>query len=482
MGESEQATYQMWNERDCREVVDATFTVLAETGCKVDNSEARQLLADAGCAVDGANVKVPRQVMEGALRSVPKTLKLYDRFGNVAIDLKPRNTYFGPVITSVYTYDVKAQVRRYGTKLDARRAVLACDALPHISWASTMAGIFDGVKELADLYEVQTMLPNTVKPFMYWASSLDHLKREFDMFEVVFDAQTLVEKPAQIALVCPMDPLTHTDDGMAQVIYLARRSAPTVYIAGISFGSSGPIALAGNVVVGLADTFIGLLVSQLANPGAPFVASKFTDNLDMRTMTPTHSRPEADQINAATADVFRYLGVPFCLNFGATDSGTFDQVAAFDLAVQLYTAKLAGSNLNFSLGALESGNSSSPMMLAYADAVLSYLDVLTARPPVTPETLAVDEIAEAGPGGNFMMHEATLEHYGDLWVPGVFAPRSFEAYRASGNKDMAVLLDEKIDELVAEGPAHPLDPALVERIDKVMENAERDFAQAAQAK
>jgi len=483
MGNQGQVNAEMWDldklggvdVSQCAAIMDAVYRVLEETGCVVQNEKALKLLADHGCAVEGQSVKIPRAVMEAAIETTPKELTIYDRLGNPAMVLKPGNTYFGPVIGTVFLWDAKSGEKRYGTAADGKRAVLACEALPHIAWASTLASITDRKKEIVDLYEVRTLLENAVKPFWYWALDINHLERQFDMFEAVCGKEALESKPSMIDLVCPMDPLQHTDNGLEQLMYLAKRNAPVVYIPGISFGVTGPVTAAANIVVGVADALVGLLVSQLTNPGAPFIAAKFTDTLNLATMAPSHSRPETNAANYATADVFRYLGIPYCLNNGQTDCGTFDQVAAFDIATQYCIARIAGSEMNFAIGCLESGNSASTALLAYADFVLSYLDHALVSPKVNAETLAVDAIEKIGPGGNFMMEEDTLEHFGDFFVPDVFAPRTYEAFKSAGSRDIAALLDEYIDDITAAGPKHPLDAATLSELDAIIAKAEREI-------
>ena len=49
------------------------------------------------------------------------------------------------------------------------------------------------------------------------------------------------------------------------------------------------------------------------------------------------SSPEYSLGAAAACDVFRYLNLPFEVHLGCTDSPIFDQQAAFDIGIQLYT-------------------------------------------------------------------------------------------------------------------------------------------------
>lgn len=348
--------YRVLDSQKCQEVVESAYRILENTGCVIHNKEAREVLENAKCQVEGELVKIPASLTKWAVEQTPSSVTLYNRDGDPAMELKPGNIYFDPAITITQIDDPETRKRRASVKADSANAAILMDALENISWVSPCISASDADASMMDLAELHAILPNTNKPVMYWAQNCKNLEYEFEMFEAVAgDAQKVNEKPFMINLVCPMDPLTHTDDGMAQLIYLAWRQSPAVYIAGVGFGLSGPITLAGGIAVGMADTLAGLMVSQLVSPGTPFVVSKFSDNVNMRTMAVTHSNPEMLLANAATADIFRHMELPFCSNFPGTDCGVFDQVAAFDKSIQIYTALLSGTNMNFAMGAYESG-------------------------------------------------------------------------------------------------------------------------------
>lgn len=465
--------YNVWEESQCETVVNATFKILSDTGCAVQNEKGRKLLADAGCTVEGDIVKIPADLMRQAIADAPSSITIYDRNGEEAMVLEGNNTYFGPPITTVYTLDIETGEKRRGTRKDAENAALLCDALPNIHWASALAGISDGIPEMTDLYEVQALLKNTTKPIMYWATGTEHLKKEFEMFELVTNgAEALKKKPFTIGLVCPMGPLTHTEDGVDQLLYLAEKEAPVVYIAGGNLGGTSPINLAGHIIVELADTLVGLLISQLAKKGTPFIASKFSDNLDMRTVTISHSGPESVAANAASADIFHYLNLPFCLNLGDTDSGRLDQNAVLDITAQMYTGELSGTHMNMSIGGFESGNLSCPTAMLFGNDAIDYIRCIAAGVPTDEESLSLASIEKVGPGGNFLMEPETFTKCRAFWTPKYIAPRHYEAWAEDGKKDTFDRLHERAKEIIAAGPGSPLDPEIRNKIDEIITETE----------
>jgi trimethylamine--corrinoid protein Co-methyltransferase len=461
--------YRVWDKEQCEEVVNSAYRILARTGCKVKHEKAREILKAAGCVIDGENVKIPYGLLQWAVNRAPGAVTLYDRLGNPAMDLSSDKVYFGPTITMTKTVDLKTGKKRLTNRQDAVEAALVIDALPNVAWASGFDAIGDVDTKVTDLYEIYSIVQNTTKPVMYWAQSLENLEFEFKMFEAIAGgADAYRAKPFGINLVCPIDPLVHTNEGMSQIIYMAEKQSPVVYIPGIAFGLSGPITLAGSIAVGLADTLAGLVVSQLVSPGAPFVASKFNDNLNIATTSICHSRPELIIAQNATGDVFRYLGLPWCANYGGTDSGILDPVAGIDKSIQLYNALLAGANMVFSLGAYESGGLSRLEDLVFCNELINFLKALVKGIEISDETLAEDVIDEVGPGQNFLAEEQTVLHYREFWTPDILKPVKFDEAVDGHNAYIESAMKDRVRAILDKGPQKPLPPEVVEKLDGII--------------
>lgn len=470
---NQRVQYQVWNEEQCQEVVDSAYGILERTGCRVQNKKALEILKAAGCIVENDRVRLPYGLLQWAVNRAPKTVTLYNREGEPAMKLSKNNVHFGPAITCTQMVDFETGERRPGTKADAANVAKLIDALPHISWASGLISVSDAKNETADIAEVHTLLQHTQKPIMYWAHHVKNLAYEFEMFEAVAGgADAFKAKPFAVNLICPMDPLVHTDNGLEQVMYMAKKGAPAVYIAGIGFGLSGPMTLAGSIAVGLADTLVGLVVSQLVNPGTPFIVSKFNDNIDMKTILMAHSRPELIIAQTATSDVFRYVGLPFCSNFGNTDSGIFDEISTFDKAIQLYSALLSGTNMSFAIGAYEAGNLTRLEDFVLCNEMIGFMKILVNGIEVSEETLAEETIDDVGPGGNFISEDHTIEHIHDFYVPDLMVPFTFNQFEQSDQSGLEGRIKGRVKEIIEQKSKKPLSPKTIQQLDEIMKRAD----------
>ena len=95
----------IFSENELDQVYEAALTVLSKTGFKTTHAKVMELCKNAGCKVDGDRVRIPREVIEQALETVPKGFTVYDRLGNPAMELTGRNSYYGCSTGSPHTRD-----------------------------------------------------------------------------------------------------------------------------------------------------------------------------------------------------------------------------------------------------------------------------------------------------------------------------------------------------------------------------------------
>ena len=469
-------TYSYYaGEKDCARIVETALWVLENTGCELHHADARRLLAAAGCRVEGTRVRIPATLVREAIASVPREIAIYDREGQPALTLSAHSeeTYFSAGIADQNRIDIKTGKKRPTTKWDAADAAVVVDALSHVQVACGLSCVADCPEQLADLWEAKMMLENTKKPFMLWNFEKANIDAQVAMCAAVAGSrEAFLSKPFVICTECATSPLGHSEEAMEKFLYICELGLPIAYIGAPSIGGTGPMTAAGSFAVSLADSFVGLVLSQLIRRGNPFITTCFVDVMDMQSMAFTMSAPEFARNSAATAEIFRYLDLPYMAHLGCTDSPLFDQQAALDIATQIYAAVSAQSNLNFFLGYLESAMSSSLEALVYGDEVIGYCHRLLEPVAVNEEALAADVIAKVGPGGNFLGEEHTVRHFRENWMPRDVIRTSREKWEQEGALDLGARLNRRVCEILAVGPQHPLNEAVKAELDRIMATAE----------
>src|SRR5581483_8802494 len=81
-------------------ILDEAFQLMMNPGIKVQSAAARKLLAGAGAQADETT-----EVVNEAVRTVPKTFYLFDRQGNCKVTYGGNNVHFDPGSSGVHVLD-----------------------------------------------------------------------------------------------------------------------------------------------------------------------------------------------------------------------------------------------------------------------------------------------------------------------------------------------------------------------------------------
>ena len=100
------------------------------------------------------------------------------------------------------------------------------------------------------------------------------------------------------------------------------------------------------------------------------------------------------------------------------------------------------------------------------------------------ETLAVEEICIAGPGGQYADSEHTKKFAAAHWQPTLMDRQSWEDWEAQGKTTMRDRVIEKARDIIAnfEGPISKVPADAQKKIDEILQAAEAREAKKAESK
>jgi trimethylamine:corrinoid methyltransferase-like protein len=98
--------------------------------------------------------------------------------------------------------------------------------------------------------------------------------------------------------------------------------------------------------------------------------------------------------------------------------------------------------------------------VAYTHALLEDLQV-------DDETLALEEVEAAGPGGNHLGTKMTRRRFRDFWRPSLIDQSTHERWSAAGASTLLERVRARLAEIQAAGPAFTLDDATMRRLDEL---------------
>ena len=462
----------------CESLHCASLEILERTGVRLFEPEAVELVRRAGAEVsEGNRVRIPARLIEQAFSTAPRSVVLHDRLGSPVMPLEGARTYFGPGSDCLNVIDHRTGERRRARLQDVRDAARLCDALEHIHFVMSMFLPSDVQPDLADRLQFEAMLQNTSKPVVFVTYEMSGCADVIEMAEAVAGgADALRERPFAACYINVTTGLIHNADALQKLLFLAGKGLPALYIPVVSGGTSGPMTMAGGLALSNAGALAGLVLSQLKRPGAPFVMPGFGgDALDMRTMVDPYCAPEPRGMAEALG---HFYDLPlFCLG-GSSESKLVDAQAGIEAAMSMLVGAMAGGHLFHDLGYLESGLSGSLAQLAICNEIAGWIASFQQPVEISPETLALDLIDQAGPEGQFLKLPHTRRHMRERWYPTIFDRDNHPGWLARGGKALPERAADQVARLLDSHRPQPLGESAARAVAGVIERAAARTASA----
>ena len=471
--------FELLSEDQKELIFNGMLTTLSRTGAHVHHEGARALLARHGCSVDGIRVRIPTHLVRQALASVPPTTTVYSWDGQHQLQIERGRSYFGPGPTPPYFIDPETLERRPFLRRDAAVVARVCDALPNIGYVQGLGSISDVTNGLADVYEFADMIQNTTKIIMNWAFNRENL---VDLHRIgvamAGSDEDFAQHPNFIYYGEPISPLVGDFHAVDKCLYAAEHRIPQVYSPCAIGGGTVPATHAGQLVVALSESMVGVVLAQLVSPGTCVIIGGVQSILDMRRSIYSYGAPELSLMSAAMTEVAHYCGLPMFSQSGCTDTKRMDLQSAAEATLSIHTAMLSGAEFVHDNGYTESGKTGDIFQLVLDDELISMARLIQQGVPVTDETMATDVIHEVGPGGHYLAHDHTMRHFRGHWRPTLMERGTYEDWEVRGSLSMKDRIIEKTQQIVNsyEGPRARVPPAARAAIERILADAEARVA------
>jgi trimethylamine--corrinoid protein Co-methyltransferase len=447
--------------------------LLQKFGIEVENKEAMQLLGDAGVKIDREKKKayISQDLIDKCLKTVPSSIKVYDREGELALNLEGDNIYFDPGSAGLNVYDYEKDEIRAALSSDYIALTRLTDALPYIKAQSTCCVPSDIPKDIADRYRLYLSLLNCRKPIVTGTFVIEGWSVMKDMLVAIRGSEKeLKNKPLAIFDCCPSPPLKWSNLTCQSLIDCARVGIPSEIVSMPLTGATSPVTLAGAIVQNVAENISGFVISQLAQPGAPIIFGGSPAGFDMRKATAPMGAIETMMIDCAYAEVAKYLNVPVHAYMGLADAKVPDAQSGLETGIGAILAALAGINVISGPGMLAFENCLSLEKLAIDNEIcgMAYRLVEGVNPRQKP--MALDEIMKYGLTGNFLSSPFTAKWYRkELFLPSEIIDRgTSEEWAKAGKKTALQRAKEKVDKILSTWKPIELNKEKKEALNKIM--------------
>jgi trimethylamine--corrinoid protein Co-methyltransferase len=465
--------YPVLSKDDIGRIHQSALTELEKVGVKVGTAKGRRLLAAAGAVVEEASrvVRIPGPLVEEALRRTAKDIVLYGRAREQDANLDLQHVHICNDGNGPLAVDFETGERRLSTQRDLANSALVSNALEnlHVFWP--MVASQDVPADVRTYVDLEVSLVNTDKHVqLATAVTPENAHRLTQMAATVVGGKAELRKHPIISSVhTSISPLQHDAGNMDTAFVFGSAGVPVALYTMPGPGTSGPVTLAGSLVVAAMEFLSGLTMCQLANPGCPVIWGTGIAPLDMKTTTRAGGSPEHGLTGAAVTQIAHAYGIPsLCGGFDATASvpGTQATLEQFSSGLSLV---LGGADLICGIGLLEDARTLWLEQLFIDDEMVNMIRRIADGIIVDEAHLALDTIEKVGIGGTFLGQRHTVDHLRtEHFLPKLVDRRSHDIWVADGRKTMEERARARVREVLSRSPPNPLPDDIVRELDSII--------------
>lgn len=406
--------YKPLTEAELTAIFDTALRLLENLGLGEVPDRLRNDLLVAGAMCNGAGrVLFPQDLVKDAIAQAAKTFVLHGRDPARSIAVGGDRVYFGTGGAAVQTLDLDSQTYRPATLADLHDFTRLQDTLPNVSWytrccvATDVADNFD-----LDVNTAYALLKNTSKPVATSFTLAANVAPIVEMLDIAAGgAGEFAKRPFLKAHISPIiSPLRFGEDAVDVVYECIKHNIPMSCITAAQAGATAPATLAGFLAQSLAETLASLVMVHAIQPGFPMIFSNWPLVIDLRTGAFSGGSGETAVLNAASAQLSNWLGLPSGVACSMTDAKAIDAQYGMEKGLTSLAAALAGGNLIYE----SSGMTASLLGASFEGFVLddemhSHTYRALRGIEVTPDNLGYDAIIEAVKGdGHFLGGQHTF--------------------------------------------------------------------------
>jgi trimethylamine--corrinoid protein Co-methyltransferase len=472
------AKFEILSTDELTRIHDASLDVLANAGVRVDELVTRKMLGEAGAQVDKSNgvVKIPEDLVNEALKKAPREFLLYGRDGVKPLGLGQWGTYFTTGGYATYVYDLTTGARREVTSHDLADAVRLADALPNCDLVANLPAAPRDVPQASlDRHQWAIGLTNTRKHVLSEARGYDSVKDAIAMAATIAGStDALKKKPIITFDVTTISPLTQDRLQTQEIVGGARNGIPVSISPGPMAGASSPVTLAGTMTQANAEFLSGLVLSQVASPGAPVIYACWARHLDQKTANVAMGTPEFALLRVCQAQLGRHYGLPTRGGGLVTDSKVVDAQSGYEKMATCLIPAMGGLNIVAGMAMVDSLNTMSFEQFIMDEEIVGFARRVLEGIDVTAEKIAADVIKAIGPGGSFLGTKHSLKHFREeLWMPQISDRTTWSQWHERGEKGAQVRARETAKKLLASHQRPALPGEVEKKIWSIVGEAEK---------
>lgn len=341
--------YRPLTDHELTRIHETALKVLSELGMSDVTDEIRDIAVPKGCSMgDDGRLRFPKSVIEDVIAGAAKSYVLYGRDPERDIEIGGDRVHFCTSGEAVRILDFETGTYRPSTLVDLYDLQRLADSLEHIhNVGQTVVATEQDDAFVHDMNVAYVSAAATTKPFGISTATATHVPQLISLFDMILGGDGKFQKrPFCVIGGCPIvSPLRFGKHTSEVMVATARAGLTVDMCVATQAGATSPAALAGTLVQTVAETLACLAIVNFIRPGQPMHLGLWPFVSDLRTGAFTGGGGEEALLQAASAQVARFYGIPSSISAGMTDAKRPDGQAGFEKGVTVALAATAGGNL-----------------------------------------------------------------------------------------------------------------------------------------
>ncbi len=443
----------------------ASMQILEEIGLEFMDDEALSIWKQAGAIVGpGSNrVRIDRGLIAEAIARAPATFTWRARNPERNVLIGGNSIAFAPHSGMPFTSNLE-HGRRPSTYQDFEDLLKLAQSINVLHFAgSTLVEPQDvpvSIRHLRRLLAGFTLADKAARDVAHGRIiPADNI----EMCRIAFGG-TLPEDPVIGGVINVNSPLRYDSRMLGGLISYARAGQVCIITPFILAGAMSPITMAAAIAQQNAEALAGVALTQLVRPGAPVIYGGFTTNVDMKSGSPAFGTPEGARALLIGAQLARRYDLPYRGSGSLNTSKLPDAQAAYETNWTIWPAVMAHTNfIHHAVGWLESGLTASYEKFIIDAEGLAMFHHFLQELSIDEEDLALEAIAEVGPGGHHFGTAHTQARYAtEFYQPFLSDRLNYESWLEGGEKDVVQRAYKVWQDVLRQYEPPPLDPSIRE--------------------
>lgn len=445
---------------------DSSVHILETTGIYVPEKRVLKKCEAFGAAVDydAEIMRLPRKALEDVLEQL------------IAINQKnfeaekKQNNISAHISTQVFYTDYQTQSCRYGVRDDNLKGFALLESLESFPCADPVVVPSDVPHQISDVINYQDIYKYSTKPGGTYILTPVSAK-------YILQLNHLMEKPSSYLLET-ISPLSYKKDTLEMALLFAENGGGLGVGPMAMGGATAPVTIAGTLTLENAEILASMfIVYVLTGKFSGF--SSPVHSLDMKTMLCSFGSPNQALFAVAMAQMSQYYGFTAMTNAGLTDALMPDFQAGIEKGITACFNYLAGCRSMGAMGIVGADQGVSLEQLVLDNEWISYYNYIVSGFEVSPDTIGLDAIEEAGIKGNFLDSDHTLDYWKESYLQSkIFLRENFANWTEASKPQLLERAHEFVEAATKDYKNRQpvISPSLCEEIDRIVSDAVKEIS------